>query len=416
MKYRVLDKIELLLFILTIFFIPILRLPVRYLIVLWLIVCLINFIVSKDYKKLGKLKFNPLFLFPIFYLLHLIGLIRTEYLSEGLFNLEVKLSFLVVPVLLYFRKSFYAPKKLLTAQVFIYSCIVSFLVNYTSALINYLKTNNVYEFFYYQLAKGFHPTYLSMYIIIAMFFLSEFDAKSIFLNYKYSRLIRGIVFAFFIIYTLMLVSKAAILSLLFLLSIFITLKFLKFLKFKVLIVISVLALFSLQFLLIKNVPVVSYRFSHMSQATQTYISKSDEASPEAFIDGTSLRINLWKKSLKIGFENPIMGTGTGGETIELNKRLESLMTNIQEKTTYNSHNQYLQTFMSLGIPGLTILVLIFIAGLKFCIRNKDILFFYFLSVFAINMLFESILERQLGIIFFVVFYSLFTLWKTHREL
>ena len=74
----------------------------------------------------------------------------------------------------------------------------------------------------------------------------------------------------------------------------------------------------------------------------------------------------------------------------------------------NAHNQYSDTIIAVGIIGLLLLLGFFIAPVYLWIKNKnfDIVFFSLLLIAAFNCLFESIFERQMGIMFFVFFYFL----------
>lgn len=78
------------------------------------------------------------------------------------------------------------------------------------------------------------------------------------------------------------------------------------------------------------------------------------------------------------------------------------------KHNLNAHNQFYDTIISVGIIGLVLLLIFFIVPICLWIKNKtfDIVFFTFLFIAAFNSLFESIFERQMGMIFFVFFYFL----------
>ena len=82
-------------------------------------------------------------------------------------------------------------------------------------------------------------------------------------------------------------------------------------------------------------------------------------------------------------------------------------TDLQE-IGFNLHNQYFQTLVALGIIGLLLLASIFafpLFGVRFDVASSAALAFLF--IVAINLLFESMLERIAGIMFFAFFYGLF---------
>ena len=75
---------------------------------------------------------------------------------------------------------------------------------------------------------------------------------------------------------------------------------------------------------------------------------------------------------------------------------------------YNAHNQFSDTIIAVGIIGLLLLLGFFIMPFYLWIKNKnfDIVFFSLLFIIAFNCLFESVFERQMGIMFFTFFYFL----------
>src|SRR5690606_12327127 len=99
--------------------------------------------------------------------------------------------------------------------------------------------------------------------------------------------------------------------------------------------------------------------------------------------------------------------GTGDVNVVLEKHFrENGLDELADKGL-NPHNQYLQSAMAIGIPA----VLWFIFSLLYpfgkIIRTKDWLYAFFLSTVALNLLVESMLEKQSGIVFFAFFNALF---------
>lgn len=73
--------------------------------------------------------------------------------------------------------------------------------------------------------------------------------------------------------------------------------------------------------------------------------------------------------------------------------------------TLNTHNQYFETIISLGIIGLILLLGYFIVPIFIMIKNKNfsIIYLIFILIISFNAFFEAIFERQCGIIFFNFF-------------
>lgn len=74
----------------------------------------------------------------------------------------------------------------------------------------------------------------------------------------------------------------------------------------------------------------------------------------------------------------------------------------------NAHNQFSDTIIAVGLLGLLLMLSFFIYPIYLWIKNKnfDIVFFSLLLIISFNSLFESVFERQMGIMFFVFFYFL----------
>ncbi|MBQ8222587.1 MAG: O-antigen ligase family protein [Bacteroidales bacterium] len=82
--------------------------------------------------------------------------------------------------------------------------------------------------------------------------------------------------------------------------------------------------------------------------------------------------------------------------------------NVAINSECNAHNQFSDTIIAVGLIGLLLFISMFLSPIYLWIKNKnfDIVFFSLLIIIAFNSLFESVLERQMGIMFFVFFYML----------
>ncbi len=78
------------------------------------------------------------------------------------------------------------------------------------------------------------------------------------------------------------------------------------------------------------------------------------------------------------------------------------------KHELNAHNQFSDTIIAVGVIGFILYITMLSMPIYLWIKNKkiDILFLSLTFIMAFNSLFESVLERQMGIMFFVFFYFL----------
>lgn len=127
----------------------------------------------------------------------------------------------------------------------------------------------------------------------------------------------------------------------------------------------------------------------------------------------NFRYGIYNCVNKVLKENWLLGVGPGNVQNELNKCYASYTyknyddySNIE----YNSHNQYLDIWLKYGIFGL----IFFLFFLCWGIKNSNENYGVFLFIIVIAMLTENIFNRQVGVIFFTFFNSLFFINRTNN--
>jgi O-antigen ligase len=126
-------------------------------------------------------------------------------------------------------------------------------------------------------------------------------------------------------------------------------------------------------------------------------------------DGSGRRIFVWKASMDLIKQNFWLGVGTGDSKDQLLETYKSNGMITEYKFQLNAHNQYLNTMVSLGVFGLLILLLCFLIPLYYAVKNKLIMLLGFTLIVSFNFLFESMLEAQAGVIFYVFFNTILCL-------
>jgi O-antigen ligase len=112
--------------------------------------------------------------------------------------------------------------------------------------------------------------------------------------------------------------------------------------------------------------------------------------------------------LPVAKENWLVGVGVGDKIDVYMEQYRKDNNLVSLEREYNSHNQYIDTLVVTGIAGLALLLSFFVvpAVLAFKNRRFDVVFALFLFMIFFNALFESVFERQAGIMFFVLFFTL----------
>jgi O-antigen ligase len=118
------------------------------------------------------------------------------------------------------------------------------------------------------------------------------------------------------------------------------------------------------------------------------------------------RWKIWEPGIEAIKEHPWIGVGTGDHQSELDKKF--IEYNYFEGVgLFNMHNQYLQTLLTHGVVGLLILLSILFRQFRKAVLNRDSLYLSFLTLFSLGCLTESMLNRNKGFIFFVLFSFIF---------
>lgn len=136
-------------------------------------------------------------------------------------------------------------------------------------------------------------------------------------------------------------------------------------------------------------------------------SLSADTRPDA-AGSAAIRTVLWGAARDVASSNWPWGTGTGDVKDELILRYKEIGATHAVERTLNAHNQFLQSFAALGLPGLLTLVLLFALPLigRSRVRGPDRgVRACGLLLLALNFAVESMLEVQAGTLF-----AAFLLW------
>ena len=357
---------------------------------------------------------NPsLLLLILLYLLYLLGMLYTSNTKVGLETIETKLSFLIFPLVFSAHSQTLKSNINKYLKLFIYGSVVNAMVCFIWASYRFLKPVYVelygipYDlgasyFYYTDLSVFLHPSYISMYCVFALFsILHLINLDELKLNLKSTAAIFLLT-----LFILLLSSKAGWIGLLLFVLYFFRWLVKKKRTVLALLMVSLL-LGAFTFFNVYFKPRFSTRIPQLSTITETIKGSNEENKKiTTSTDGTGSRILVWKAAAEIIKDNLWIGAGTGDAKDKmLEKYLEKGMISEYENKL-NSHNQFLNTFIALGIFGFVVLLLCFIVPFYFSLKEKTFLFAAFIIITGINFSVESMLETQAGVIFYAFFYSL----------
>jgi len=370
---------------------------------------LLEFNFTIRFKKLfSEHKFPNFLLFISLYVLYLIGLIYTSNFNYAWFDLEVKLTFLLIPFFLFTSNIDKLSKNQIinVLVLFIFGCFVSSVISIAHSYYLYKTTGYVFWFFYTYASFFHHPSYISMYLVFAISCISYLAITDLIINKKLKYFFYFLLI-WFIAYVIILSSKAGIISLIFVVLFLFVYWIIK--KRNYLISTAIIIFFLLfSGVVLKKNPTLTNRIITSFQVVKA--AKNDINSD----DGTVQRMEIWKTSIHIIKDNFLIGVGTGDVKDELLKHYDENGMSFAKSNNLNAHGQYFQTFITLGILGFLSLILLFIIPAFQSFKNRNIIYLLFLVIVASNIMVESMFENQAGVIFYTFFNSF--LFLTTKQL
>ena len=338
-----------------------------------------------------------------FYLWQIVGMLYTDNQHEGWRNISLRFSLFFFPLILINPGEFIRRRIMTLVQVFAISAFLYVLFCFGYALFRSLDFQNgiltfnpympdydwVNYFYGFQLAIFQHPSYLSMYIILALFIALEslFEKSG-------KRKIKIFWFAVSIILLIsiyFLSSRAAILTTIITLPAYFLYRF-RMYGINRRVGISVLVTFLISIPVLLTNPRVNFYLKGESKKEWV-----DRALHES-------RIVMWTSAFNIVRNNIIFGVGTGDTQDELNKEyLKSSLRSEVKGKNFNAHNQFIEVMVENGLIGLMLLVSVFIMIFYISLSKKNILYFIFAIIVIVSFMFETMLNRLAGITFFAIF-------------
>lgn len=116
------------------------------------------------------------------------------------------------------------------------------------------------------------------------------------------------------------------------------------------------------------------------------------------------RFVYWQTAVEIIKDHPWFGVGTGDVPVAFDAKYEEL-NNLEEQYRLRAHNQFLTAWLSLGIPGIGLLVIMLLSPFIYAKRrSRTLLFSMFWIIAVMGMVNEDMLETQVGVTFFAFFF------------
>lgn len=333
-------------------------------------------------------------LFVVLFLLYLIGLIWSEHQEIGWKLLEYKMSFFIFPLFFLFRK-------IDTNYLNILSGLLVGAYILVARLLFHSFTESSDLSFYEISRQGIfiHPTYVCIYLSFGIFITWYFYFK----NKTYLNLLH----AFFAssLFGFITIGSQSLAGILFLILIIAAIPgYFLYLKFKIWGVLTYLILMpSIGYFTITNLSFLKYDLEIFA-AIKDEIALGKEGflnMNKNSISGNKERVIMWFISAEIISENPF-GVGLGDIDFAIAEKAEKYALSNIQKTPLNPHNQFLQIGIDIGYLGIFFLLSMLGYLIYVGIKNANSLVVFTVCSLLFNSLFESVLQRQSGIVFYTL--------------
>jgi len=351
--------------------------------------------------KYRELSFNwvksYVVLLPMFFLIIGVSVFYSSNYSQGLFELEKLIYFILIPIsfsIIVRTDRRNVVEKLATG--FVLGNIIlgfQFIVRYS---FYDLQDNTVDDVI--QDISPLHPTYLSLYLTVGILLTC---------NVIFQRgLIRYLACLFIGFFSVCIILSASKLGVLFLIIAILYIAYIILKRSSKLVGIGfiVISIISLTVMAIKSEVLID-RFVRI-------MSLEFKRHPVEGFNTFSGRLFFWDCAIKIYSKNFVFGVGVGDSQQELDTCYLANEKTVDDDflNTYNVHNQFLQTLLDCGIAGFLVLFCLSFSLIRQSFKNREPISFLITVLVILFFIFETVLARDKGIVFFSSFTCILFYW------
>lgn len=369
---------------------------------------LLGFYFKKDIKW-DYNKSKKLIMLSMLYIIYLLSIIYTSDIPTGLKLLTRSLPLFLFPAIFLLNPNLIDAPKLYKIK-FAYIISITLFLVYLS--IKFFNALTVKEFTFFELrgkleeVTKVHGTYFSTWIGFGVIILVE-ELKKITKRQLVKALIVGLLVLFFVYWQYVIGARMPFLATVVIATVF------SFKSSKQL-AIAGSVLMVLMVVLVLNSSGIGQRINKLKEYDFSFPKGTYEVY-YPYISTEQIRNGIYYCSWQKIKQSWVIGYGVGDVDNELQQCYDETFTDTDtyKVLTYNSHSQYLQITLACGFAGL----FLFIASIGYLFKNalkqQSGLYVAFLGFILLNFIFENILSRHDGVLFFCFFNSLLYFQKIH---
>lgn len=355
-------------------------------------------ILGVSYKHLRFQFHLPFLLLNLLYIGYIIGYFISDNQQNAGKYLEYKLTLLLLPLLLSFAR-----KEVIHLRIVFGGLLGGIVLFGGIGLINafncYQTTHNTLCFYSSSLSSEIHPSYMAAFVATTLVALIFGYKDKWFITHKYFVLV--VIFLLFL-YSLFLLSLAGLFFLSFLfIGVILYLLYQKFKTKGILIALLSISTFGGGLWLVLPTTIKKEFTGPISVVQEAFKSPQNYIESRQYpVSGSETRIMLWLMSVETVKEHPL-GVGSGDLDAIFTSKFSQLGQREFAELQYNPHNQFLQIAIELGIPFMLLFIFLIVVVFRHALREKNSILFFLMINLTFNCLFESMLQRQYGLIFYV---------------
>ncbi|ADV48884.1 hypothetical protein Celal_1573 [Cellulophaga algicola DSM 14237] len=374
-----------------------------FILILFVFFSLIKIIIeNKINYKLNKIYYIYLGFFAIF----ILSCFFSNETQIAFRSLQKNIVWLVLPILFSLSVSLNEREKFYILLKFALISQAYAIFIFLSACYKFYNGGEINVFFYDDLTTiiNFHPVYFSLYLLFSLSTIIVGYQKNVFKCSIYLILLLFIFDSFLLI----LLSSKNILLIFFILSIFFVFKHYNNRNWFVITFILLIFMFKSS--------ITGQRFQDSIFSKWELLSKNTYSYDDEFT-GVTLRLITWKLVISsMNHEDYILGIGSGDSQNFIDNTYKKYKMDGAGYLGYNMHNQFLEYFLRFGIVGISLYSVILFVSFKKAIEDRNFLYLIFLFSFSSLSLTESNLQVHRGLVYFVLFNSLFYFSNTPKKI
>jgi hypothetical protein len=342
-------------------------------------------------------------LWPLFgfYALHIIGMYWTSDMDFGLFDIQVKLGLVLLPLAgAVFTASW--PGLLRRSMLaFTAGILVSVVLGTVKALGCYSESGLLNCFSQSTMSFQLHPSYAAWYVCWCIAYWGHQLITGA-VGEKRLRIAVVVILPVVLLFAMMLASKSGVIGIAVVVLFLLGLALLR-LRGRLRTVVIGSALLAVVGTGVFQGPLVKARMEAALEAFTAGLNGDGGIYTSS--EGSAMRMVAWTCSLQRLRTDP-WGAGTGDIKHALMECYEAKGAVEAAQRRLNSHSQFLQGGVALGWPGLVLAALLAFIPLVHGLRQRNVPLVLFMLLYILNGAVESVLEVQAGVVFFALFLGL----------